>query len=313
MWRFPGLAMALLPCLAASTVSALSVDQSLLSLVPPGSKIVAGMDAPVPKGQSGSFILTTHKNTVDLQDFFALTGVDSSRVVRHAMFVATEDNNGQFDEHSFLASGHFDQARIYKSAVNGGAKAISYHNIPVLEIEPFARERGDFNDLRWLAILNSDILLFGTVPHVRQELDRYQAHSAPDPSLQHRMARMRGDNETWCVMLAPARNAEIRSTLTSLDAKLGEVAANLNAFQFGIRYRKHVEFEYEITTASNNISASLTESLNALRKSSSFLPNEQTTERENTTRGVIKIPQERFSKWLEEITTSERGLISTSP
>jgi hypothetical protein len=35
--------------------------------------------------------------------------------------------------------------RIYRSAVDGGARVIRYHRLPVLVIQPFARERSEFH------------------------------------------------------------------------------------------------------------------------------------------------------------------------
>jgi hypothetical protein len=36
----------------------------------------------------------THNNTVDLEDFYALTGADSSRTIHQIIFVAVADSRG---------------------------------------------------------------------------------------------------------------------------------------------------------------------------------------------------------------------------
>jgi hypothetical protein len=172
-----------LALLTARTSLALSIDEKLLSLVPSGGKgkVVAGMDSPPPKGQPGSFVLITHNSRVDLRDFFALTGVDSSRIVRHAIFIAMDDNAAETAEHSLMMSGHFDQARIYKSALDGGEEILHYRGIPVVAIEPFAQDRAELQGSRWLTIPEPDLLFFGTIASVQQELDRLLDQSAPDP------------------------------------------------------------------------------------------------------------------------------------
>src|ERR1700751_1303451 len=106
MWRFPGLWLFCLVLFAAPFCSALTADPKLLSLVPPAAEIVAGIDSAPPPNQPGSFVLITHNNTIDLNDFFALTGVDSTRVVRHAIFVAATNEGGHLAEHSLLIAGH---------------------------------------------------------------------------------------------------------------------------------------------------------------------------------------------------------------
>jgi hypothetical protein len=308
MRQFSGLKrlfVALVVFLSAPISWGLSADQKLLSLVPPGARIVAGMDSPPPKGQPGSFVLITHNNRLDLQDYLAVTGVDSSRVVRHAIFVASNDDVGQLDEHSLLMIGHFDQARIYKSAQEGGATANNYRGVAILEVPPFARERRDFSDVRWLAILDSDILLFGTISNVREELDRYLAGSTADPYLAAKLGQLRRDDETWCVMSVAAQNREIQQSLVGLDPALAKLVEDADTFQFGIRYHKQVEFEYEITKArvagSGTVSGSLSQTPAAPQWGSWLLASPTARGDSNAVHGVIKIPVDRFSAWLREV------------
>jgi hypothetical protein len=108
------LVTALLPLFAVASASAVKPDPKLLSLVPPTAQIVAGMNAPSVSGQPDSFLLITRNNTVDLRDFFALSGVDDSRVIQQIMMVAAEDRTNSLAEHSLLASGRFDQRRSSK-------------------------------------------------------------------------------------------------------------------------------------------------------------------------------------------------------
>jgi hypothetical protein len=299
---FKGLLTALVAFFFAPVSWALTMDQRLLSLVPPSAQIVAGMDSPPPKGQTGSFVLITHSNRVDLQDFIALTGADSTRRITHAVFVAMDGVTGQLAEHSLLASGHFDQARVYKSAEEGGATMTHYHDIPVLTIQPFAREQGEFNDVRWLAIPSSDVLLFGTIASVREELDRYVASSAVDAQLASKLTRMHRDDETWCVMSTPAKNSEIRQQLLGLDPTMAKLVEDAEEFQFGIRYHRQVEVEYEVTTASaatsHTVSNALRQALAGPQKGSSLLASGSRNDGVHTIHGVTKIPVTRFSSWL---------------
>lgn len=310
MRRFPGVFVFLFLLLAAPICSVAAPDSKLLSMVPPGAQIVAGIDSQPPKGEPGSFVLITHNNSIDLRDFFALTGVDSTRVVHHAVFVAMDTDTGHLDEHSFLVKGHFDRERIYQSALEGGARVTNYRGIPVLIVLPFAREQGEFNEPRWFAIVDSDLLFFGSIASVRQELDRHLDGSAADPVLIQKLARLRHDDETWCLMTAPARNSEVRDALMGLDPKLAELAGDGDMFQFGIRYRKQVEFEYEVTTASgpasHTISESLLRSLTRPAKGSSFLADNEPSEDSRTVRSEIKIPRTQFGAWLEKVSDHTR-------
>ena len=71
-----------------------SRDSKLIALVPPGAPIVAGINASPQPGQPDNFVLVTHDNILDLQDLFALSGADSSRIFQQVVFVAMADSAG---------------------------------------------------------------------------------------------------------------------------------------------------------------------------------------------------------------------------
>src|SRR5215472_6946092 len=125
------------PLILVGIAGAASPDSRILSLVPPEAQLVAGISASSVQDQPDNFVLMTHNNRVDLGDFFALIGADSSRTIHQMVFVAMADNEAQPNEHSLLVSGHFDQPQMFKSAVDGGAAVTIYRRIPVLEIQPF--------------------------------------------------------------------------------------------------------------------------------------------------------------------------------
>jgi len=284
-----------------------SSDQRLFSLVPPGAQVVAGMIATRRPDQPKNFIIVTHHNWLDLQDFFALTGADSSRTIHEVILVAVADNRERLSEHSLLAGGHFDQAHIFRSAVDGGAQVTHYRSIPVLSIEPFARERGDLHDVRWLAILDSDILLFGTIANVQQELDRHLAGNIADRSIVQRLNRLRREDETWCLLAAPVHSDEIGNILARLDPALAGLVENGGAFQFGIHYNGHVEFEYEVTATSEIDPEVITNSWTASlidRKASLLPPRSDKAEGNYTVRGTVKVSKQRYDAWLAEISST---------
>jgi hypothetical protein len=189
--------------------SAASRDLKLIALVPSDAQIVTGINASLQQDQPNNFLLITHDNVVDLQDFFALSGADGSRIIHEVVFVAIANSAGQLREHSLLASGDFDQPHIYKSAVEGGATITCYLGIPILVIQHFSREQGAFNNVRWLAVLDSNVLVFGTIATLRRELDRYVPHSPADSPLPNRLARLRAKDQTWCLLSPLTRNVRV--------------------------------------------------------------------------------------------------------
>jgi hypothetical protein len=81
MKRFHGnraLAMPLFLFVSVEMLSVAPPDPRLLSLVPPGTQVVAGVSNRTPAGQPGSFLLMSRNNLVDRRDFISLAAVDDS-------------------------------------------------------------------------------------------------------------------------------------------------------------------------------------------------------------------------------------------
>jgi hypothetical protein len=305
-FRFGEVVLAVLfPFFTIAPTSAVMPDAKLLSLVPPTAQSVAGMIAPRRGTEPSSFLLITHNNLMDLNDFIALSGADDSRVIEQVIMVAS-GGGGALAGHSLLASGHFDQGVVYRSAYRSGAgaKAIQYRGIAVLEMQPFARERDSFRDVRWLAMMDGKLAAFGTSRLVQQELDRYMAHSVADPGLERRLAHLRRDDATWCVATLPDHNSEIKAVFKMLDARLAELLRAGDTIQFGIHYGRQVEFEYEVGLASRREAESIQAFLRPPvtgPKEPSSLPVADLMSVDDGVRGVLKVSKERYEAWKAEV------------
>jgi hypothetical protein len=307
--------MALLLTVAVVIKAGASKDHDLLSLVPPDVQIVAGMNAMTPGMQQDSFLLITHNNMVDLEDVLALSGADDARVIEQVVFVAGGLSGG-LSEHSLLARGHFDRDHIYRSVSSGGAAVTQYRGIKLLVVQPFERNRDVSRDQRWLVILDVNTLILGTIPSVRREIDRSLAHSTTDTTLLQRLARMRSGEDTWCILNTPARNPEIKNALVALDPKLSELTEEGDSLQFGIRYGRHIEFEYDITTAAGssarNISNALAQSIVGVPTTqSSLLSPPDSRENAAVEHGFLKISRAQYGRWLAEVAARMRALRAT--
>jgi hypothetical protein len=288
--------------------SAVTPNPKLLSLVPPTAQSIAGMIAPRSGRVPTSFLLITHNNLQDLNDFIALSGADNSRVIEQIIMVAS-DGGGALAEHSLLASGHFDQGLIYRSANRSvGASAAKYRGIPVLVVQPFARERDTFHDVRWLAMMDSNLAVFGTIASVQRELDRRLEHSVADPALGRRLAHLRRDDATWCVATLPDHNGEIEAAFEMLDPRLPELLRPGNTLEFGTHYGRQVEFEYEVGLASSHDVESVLASLQPPVTGSSLLPVAELIKIDGGIRGVLKVSKDRYEAWKAGVVAAQSDL-----
>jgi hypothetical protein len=283
-------------------------------MVPPESQIIASMLPPTSEGRPSSFLLITIYNRIDLEDFFALTGADASRLIHEVVFVAAAGGDGKLSEHSLLISGHFNRDAILRSAESGNATTESYRGQSILVVPPLARERDRFKHVRWLALLNSDIAIFGTPVSVQHELDRQIANSRPDPMLMERLSRLARDDETWFLLPAPSPSGIVESVLEKLDPKLGAIAREGGSMQFGIHFGRRVE----ITASSNIAVRGSSNSENdrpaaQLTPAHSFLASSQVGGDGEGKIAVVKISQRRYDEWLDKFSKGSLAIGGTPP
>jgi hypothetical protein len=292
--------------LGATILSALTTEPRLLSLIPPGSQLVSGMRALKPDRQALSLLILTPGNSADLADFFAITGADPSGKIHQVIFTASPGHNGTPPEHSLLASGHFDQYRIYQSA-KGNSTTSEYRGISVLVISPFDRERDRLTEDRLLAIIDQHLAIFGSARTVRQEVERYLEGIPPDSTILQRLKDLRDDYDSWCLISAPNLSTAVSQAFDMLDPALAKMAQKSSRFDYGIRFGRRIELKYEFKAVPSPDSQMISTPQSPMQvyestAASTFTALPALTEEEGTSfHGVIKISRARYDKCLAEI------------
>jgi hypothetical protein len=287
---------------AGVAASALPADLRLLRMVPAESQVIASMHSPTPGGQPSSLLLITPNNRMDLEDFFAVTGSDPSREMRQVVLVAA-DGDSLLSEHSLLVSGRFHRDAIFRWAAEGKARKESYRGEAILVVLPLAREKNWFHDVRWLAIVDGEVAIFGTPLSVQRELDREMAQSQPDLFLMERLSRLGRHDESWCLLPAPSPGGVIERVLEKLDPHLGEVAREGGSMQYGIHFGSRIEITASSNASSDSggrgVSNSANERWGAQRRATnSFLPNSQGDADKDGRSVVVKVSSRQYDAWV---------------
>lgn len=289
----------------AGAAAAASPDPLLLSLIPHGAQIVAGTSAPPTKGQPHSFLVFTPVNAVDLQDFRSLMAVDDAKVIRQVFLAVGQKDMRSPLEHSLLAVGLFHQDRVYTAAIQNGARSREYRGIPIVELPPFSRNPQTLSDIRWMAILRSELALFGTIANVCEEIDRYRDHTPAESWLVERLARLRADDSIWYLLPNLFEGDQVRPTLAELSPHLADRALEGAALQFGIHLASRVRLDYEFSGVGPVGAQSMSTVQTAIEPRRldewSFLPRSEHRGSDASVRGVITISRKRYDQWMADV------------
>lgn len=285
----------------ATCALALSPSPRLLRMVPPDAPLVAGFRAPE-RGLARYFMLITESNRLDLNDFMALTGADPTRRVQEAVFVSGSVDQRQWREHSLLVQGSFDLPAVLRFADGVKVRRQSYRGVPVLVVRPFERERHFLKEIRWLALLDTHIAVFGTTEAVKQEVNRDLDDSLIDPGLSNRLARLSKKDGTWSILTNTELMGVFTQAMYMIDKKLGSLAEGCESMQIGIELGTRARLEYEVTSpveSSADSSPAPALGLSILDSPRAIQPTDRAAN--PTSRGVLKLSQDRYDRWMEDI------------
>ena len=221
------------------------LSSKLLSLVPSGAEVVAGFENHPGPDSHGRLLLTTHNNRLDLDDWQALTGVDNHRIFDEIIEVAATPVAGQLSEHLLLVAGRFDRERIFRSAELNGAESTEFDGLRILLIKPFARERGEMIDIRWLVILDNRTGILGTPWLVQQALRRYAAHSVPDSVLEERLTLLRPDVTSWNVIAESPANVK-SINFAQPHSAWAQLQQDADVLMIGVRFGGKIRVDFSI-------------------------------------------------------------------
>jgi hypothetical protein len=282
----------------ANAACGLSTDPRLLQLVPPDRAMVAGWVSSPAQGRENSFLLITRDNKRDLMDFSALVGGDATRNLHALVFVEDGVDYTKTGGHSLLVSGHFDREAIFRFRSSGAARK-NYRGVAMLLVPAFARERDSFNEVRWLAVLDAEIAIFGSVQSVQRELDRWLDQQPTDTLLLERLNDLNGHDDTWCFLTPVPPGGLADRVLGTLDARFGDLATEGRQMGFGIRFGRKIEILVSADASADRIWSTphVLPSLEGMPALNLLAP---LRESERATR-VVKVSRRRYEQWITDL------------
>jgi hypothetical protein len=180
--------------LAAFTgvLTARAADSQLLSLLPPDSKVIAGVNVDAAKSSPfGLWVISQMQNNAQqIQQFTVLTGFDPTRDV-HEILAAS---NAASHSGLVAARGNFDSAKLTAAASLGGAQTESYGGYTILE---------DSKQQGGVAFLDSTVAVAGDLPSVKAAIDRQRAPQPLPSAVVNMVNQWSAAQDAWAISTVP--------------------------------------------------------------------------------------------------------------
>jgi hypothetical protein len=212
-----------------------AADLTLLNLVMPDAKVLAGVNVQQAKGtQFGQYILNElQSHDADLQKLATLTGFDPRRDVNELLVASDGVPGGKTG--LALAKGNFDVAKITAAATLEGVKSEVYSGVTILE-EPKKQLAG-------IAFLDANTVAAGDIASVKGAIDRYQLKSSQSlPGTVTTQVRQWSTQDAWGITTVPPSSLAPPAKAGAQNNPMANIAQNVKSAGGGVKFGALVVF-----------------------------------------------------------------------
>jgi hypothetical protein len=212
-----------------------AADPTLLNLVMPDAKVLAGVNVQQAKGtQFGQYILNElQTHDADLQKLVTLTGFDPRRDVSELLVASDGVPGGKTG--LALAKGSFDVAKITAAATLSGVTSEAYGGVTILE-EPK-------NKLAGIAFLDANTVAAGDIASVKGAIDRYQLKGSQSlPGAVTTQVSQWSTQDAWGITTVPPASLAPPAKTGAQNNPMANVAQNVQSAGGGVKFGASVVF-----------------------------------------------------------------------
>lgn len=164
-----------------------AVDASLLNLMMPDAKALAGASVEQSRNSAFGQYLVAQLDNRSLEELTSATGIDPRKDIREILAATTGQGA------SLVAvKGNFPTAKLEAAASANGMAPETYKGIPLVNTKPDAK--GEFGSI---ALIDSSTLLAGTSSAVRAAIDRKAEGKNFSGPLAQRSREVSATNDAW--------------------------------------------------------------------------------------------------------------------
>ncbi len=237
----------------ASVTTFAAVDQTLLALVPPGTKMIASVDiSQARNSQIGQYMLSRmHNEDHSFEELIQQTGFDPRRDLQSFVFASTGPGaEGSKPNFVVIVRGTFDQSRIRTMAKTKGASIESYRGADLYihdsDHPPTA-----------LAFADTGVLVMGDVATVEQVLANRGNPTPLDPGLQQLVSSAGANNDAWFASVMPGAYLANHLRHEMNQPAAGQALNSILQASGGVQFGDQVRLSFDGTARSPKDAQSL--------------------------------------------------------
>lgn len=227
-----------------------AADPSLLRLVMPDAKVIAGVQVDRTRNsQFGQFVLS-HMQLDDagFQHFIESTGFDPRRDVTELLMASNWESSTPESRWLLMAKGVFNTQKLQQAAQSAGAAVSTFQGISIYSYAGPSSPNAD----NAIAFLDNSSAVMGDLASVKAAIGRQQSGAVPSSDLLSKVGVLSAKNDFWFVTLVPL--SEFASAIPNPNvsgAMRGNTLAAINQASGGIRFGDTVTISAEAITRSD--------------------------------------------------------------
>jgi hypothetical protein len=211
----------ILASLAMGTLpSRAEVDQGLLNLVPPETKIIGGFAIEAGKvSPFGQYLVSQLQiHDADLQKLVDDTGFDPRRDLQEVVFasVGPAQDAAPHPPVVVIARGYFNPTKVKNQILAKGGHTESYRGVDLLT--------GPRNPHGSIAFLDTTLAILGDSTIVRSVVANRQSPAVLDSQLEQKMRAVSDANEAWFASILPGSQLPGQPALSSQGQQINAAA-----------------------------------------------------------------------------------------
>ena len=240
--------------LAIQTAAFAAADPTLLRLVMPDARVIAGLQVQRTKSSPFGQYILAHMQIEDsaFKKFIAQTGFDPRRDVTEIVMASNWEQSSPENRWLVAARGSFNLPKITAAAKENGGSITDFHGVSILSYSIDKEPENKTVTESGIAFFDASAAVMGDLASVKAAIQRKQSGDAPEGALIGKVIDLSAKNDFWFVTTVPISEFAGAMPNPNLSGAMkGDLLSAIHQASGGIRFGDTVTISGEAITRSD--------------------------------------------------------------